>query len=227
MATANLSFPDTSYSSTNKPSVTTLKTDLTTLETTINALDDDNIAAGANIDGDKIENATTAVKGTSSFDEDSFVVISGDVKPEFIGAKAYMSASMLNIVDNTWTECALDTEVYDIGSNFDTGVGDYKFVAPVDGYYEMSGQVNFIGLIADKKYDARIWDGTNVLAFGSAHSSSTSSLAVPLVTVRRHLSANDEVVLNARANSIGGNTVDIEGTVDYNTFLEVRLIAKD
>jgi hypothetical protein len=49
MSTINLSFPDQSYSDSNKPSVTTLKSDLTTIETATNALDNENIASDADI----------------------------------------------------------------------------------------------------------------------------------------------------------------------------------
>lgn len=49
MPQINLSFPDQSYSSTNKPSISTLKADLLLLQNTINALDNDNIVAAAGI----------------------------------------------------------------------------------------------------------------------------------------------------------------------------------
>lgn len=54
MPTVNLSFPDSSYSALNKPSITTLKDDLTALEAAINALTNDNIAAGAGIEYSKL-----------------------------------------------------------------------------------------------------------------------------------------------------------------------------
>ena len=130
MATINLSFPDQSYSDSNLPSVTTLKSDLTAIETAINALDNNNIAVGANIDGDKIEASSATNRGTASFDEDSYTVTAGDVKPQFLGFRAYLSSPTAYNNNDT---IICDFEVTDIGGNYDDSTG--QFTAPVDGYY--------------------------------------------------------------------------------------------
>lgn len=63
MPTVNLSFPDQSYSLSNKPSITTLKSDLTTLQEAINALTDVNIATAAAIQYSKL-NLTNSILNT-------------------------------------------------------------------------------------------------------------------------------------------------------------------
>jgi len=80
MATINLSFPDPSYSATVSPSVVTLKADLTLLETAINALDDNNIAAGAGIQYSKLSLGNSIVNAD-------------------INASAAIAASKLNLTN--------------------------------------------------------------------------------------------------------------------------------
>lgn len=54
MATINLSFPDSTYSAGNLPSIVTLKDDLTIIQNAVNALDNDNISASAAIAASKL-----------------------------------------------------------------------------------------------------------------------------------------------------------------------------
>ena len=49
----------------------------------------------------------------------------------------------------------LDSESYDIGGDFD--VGNYRYTAPVTGYYFVSAQIRFEDVIADKAYDLAIY----------------------------------------------------------------------
>ena len=57
----------------------------------------------------------------------------------FVGARAYLSADQDNISAGgaDWYKIALDTESYDIGSNFDTV--NNRFVVPTTGYYQVNG----------------------------------------------------------------------------------------
>ena len=61
-------------------------------------------------------------------------------------ASAYLSGDQSNITTSTFTKITLDTELYDIGSDFDTA--NNKFVAPVTGYYQVDGSVQMTTLTA-------------------------------------------------------------------------------
>ena len=53
--------------------------------------------------------------------------------------KATVGAAGNNIT-NTPTKVSLDTEVFDVGANFDAAT-NFRFVAPREGYYEFTGQI--------------------------------------------------------------------------------------
>lgn len=63
---------------------------------------------------------------------------------------AYPANNQLNIADTTFTKVILDTEGFDVGSDFDTA--NSRFVAPVSGYYIVTGSVEWVpNTVADGK----------------------------------------------------------------------------
>lgn len=53
---------------------------------------------------------------------------------DFVGARAYLNSTLGTTISGAATKLLLDTESYDVGGNFASN----KFVAPVNGYYQIS-----------------------------------------------------------------------------------------
>ena len=142
------------------------------------------------------------------------------------GAKmrAYLSADQLNIVDTTWTPVEIDTEDYDVGGNFNTGT--YTFIAPVAGYFHISGQVIWLGasVVADRQY----WTGISVNDVIVAAIPAQAAYVGPVgasISTDLLLAVDDEVKLEAYCNT-GVGTVDIDGGAAWQTFLAIHLLSK-
>jgi len=142
-------------------------------------------------------------------------------------ARAYLSSIQLNINHNTHTKVLLNAETYDSGNNFDS-VTNYRFVAPVSGYYVVVGAVYFTGcpttdvicVIAEIYVDgARYTAGTNVAVnnvIGEMAATATDII---------YLAASSYVELYAyNWNSGALNTVDVFGDTDF-TYLSIHLLS--
>jgi len=136
-------------------------------------------------------------------------------------ARAYLSATQEDIVNNTLTSITLNTESYDIGSNFSTV--DNRFDIPVNGYYWVNANVIWTSVVADKRYEAFLRNSTpSTLAYSITHSSHAAVIS-QVVSCLRYFEAGDFIKLAVR-HQAGVNTVDVLGGGDYYTFLEVVLI---
>lgn len=141
------------------------------------------------------------------------------IKPNIkIKARAYLSANQLNLVNNVFTKILLDTESYDIGNNF----ANYKFTAPVDGYYPVAGQVFFTSVVADKSYTSSLYKNGSAIIYSTAHSSLATSVSVAFTDIIS-LVAGDYLELYARS-AAGVDTVDVVGDSQY-TYLAVHLLS--
>jgi len=139
-----------------------------------------------------------------------------------LGARAYLSADQDNLVFGAWTKVLLDTENYDLGSNFASN----KFTVPTggDGTYIVMGSVTFEGteLVADRSYASGIYvNGAQVKQEQSifATPSTVRDFSVPIMDILR-LSATDYVELYAMSYS-GGNLTDIQSGTTL-TFMAIQ-----
>lgn len=85
-------------------------------------IDNDNIKSSANINGSKLADGT----------------VSHEKLDATIAARAYLNSAQ-SINNGAARKVLLDTENFDLGSDFDTA--NSRFVAPVTGYYRITGQV--------------------------------------------------------------------------------------
>jgi len=138
---------------------------------------------------------------------------------------AYLSADQLNLTDNLAVKVLLDTEDYDIGSNFDTA--NNKFVCPVAGYYFISGKCLYKNgtVVADKIWYTRLHKNEVLMDFIILHSSSTEAIIVVCEGIY-HLAKDDYIELYAR-HTAGVNTPDLEGVGAHATHMAIEMIAKD
>jgi hypothetical protein len=136
----------------------------------------------------------------------------------------YLSADQLNLSSGLFTLVTLDTESYDIGSNFNTST--YKFVAPIPGKYQILGEVAWLGatVVADKIYDGAIYKNGAAIGYTNAHSSNTQYLNNSITLVDT-LAINDFIQLYAY-NYAEVNTVDLDGGMASVTRMLVKLVSK-
>jgi len=142
-------------------------------------------------------------------------------------ARAYLSSSQLNINHNTHTKVLLNAETYDSGNNFDS-VTNYRFVAPVSGYYVVVGAVYFIGCPTTDTICvvAEIYvDGTRYAAGTNVAVNNVIGEMAATVTDIIYLAASSYVELYAyNWNSGALNTVDVFGDADF-TYLSIHLLS--
>lgn len=67
---------------------------------------------------------------------------------------AYAS-SAYNWGTNTWAKVALNAELYDTNGNFDTT--NYRYTAPVNGYYFITGMARTSGAVGGNLYGIQLW----------------------------------------------------------------------
>ena len=124
--------------------------------------------------------------------------------------RAYLNASQTNVTDASYTKVLLNAEDFDIGGNFDTT--NSRFVAPVNGYYQINGYVGFTEVIANKRYASVIYvNGASARFASMSNGSDTGNLYISN-SVLAYVAAGQYVELYAWL-SVGANTVDVYGGV--------------
>jgi hypothetical protein len=96
-------------------------------------------------------------------------------------AAAYLNAVQTGVVDATWTKILLETELYDIGGNFDTA--NKRYVAPVTGYYQVNFQayIQNVGSVALTIASSIYVDGAMILQGTQVRSDVTGHLSLTVV----------------------------------------------
>jgi len=135
-------------------------------------------------------------------------------------ARAYLAADQLNLINNTDTNVTLDTETYDPGNTFNTGI--YAYLAPIDGYYQVNAQITYENIIADEQYFCQIAKNGTVVTSAKAQSSSTDSISVVCSDII-YLAATNYIRLVAKA-ICGVDTVDVSGGATV-TFMSVHWLS--
>jgi len=148
---------------------------------------------------------------------------------DFVGAKATLAATQNVVNTDTWTQVNLDTEIYDIGSNFDVAT-TYDFTAPVAGYYLIVGSIRWQTTKDTFKYITAVALNNSLavpLIIGEAQSSVTSGLLIASCTDIRHLDAGDILELWGQHNDGTANPDFFGDGNGAQTYLMVILIARD
>ncbi len=138
-----------------------------------------------------------------------------------VKARAYLAANQADISDDTWTKVTLDTETYDIGNDFDN-VTNYRFAAPVAGYYQVNALLTWTNIVADKQYLVAIYLNGTEVASQHSQSSHTSSIGGSISDVI-YLTAAQYLELYAYTDA-GVGTTDLLGGSTV-TFMSVHLLS--
>jgi hypothetical protein len=137
--------------------------------------------------------------------------------------KAYLSANQLNLTDSTPNKILLNTLDKDLGGNFDTP--NNKFIAPVDGFYHIIGNIEFTATVADKRYITYIYKNGAHIKQAAGQAATTAGCAVT-ASDYFYLKANDEIELYGYPEA-GASTVDVVGTGPQYTTLTVYLVSRE
>lgn len=203
----NLQFPDQTYSSTNKPSSATLKSDLQTVETDFNALE----AAAVTLTGSQTLTNKVLTNPTINFTDKA---ASMNVK-----ARAYAGTNQ-SFSNGIGARVMFDTESYDIGSDFDSAT-NYRFTAPVAGYYLIVVKVGITSPADQTLMQIDIKKNGSDLFRVSSVSSGTNNTSLNGSDIQS-LDANDYIdVFFTQSSGTSKNIMSGTG----NTFLAVHLLS--
>lgn len=147
-----------------------------------------------------------------------------DITPDRIKietkARAYLNTNQLDLVHNTPTKVLLDTENYDIGSDFD--LTNSKFIAPIAGTYLIIGSIFYYSVVADKEYYAMIFKNGAYVATGKTTSPTTHTFNTRVSDIVQ-LAIDDDITLYAN-HKAGVNTIDILKGSDL-TYMAICLLS--
>ena len=135
--------------------------------------------------------------------------------------KAYLGSKQSNISNQTWTQVLLDTENFDIGSNFDVGTSSY--IVPITGYYQIDAAVEWDGddMVADKRFVGAVRSEAIAILASSQQSSSVGWQLTNNMSGTVYLIAGQSVTLWVYQDS-GSNNLDINDKTEK-TYLSIRL----
>jgi len=137
-------------------------------------------------------------------------------------ARAWLDGVQEDIANNTWTKVGLNAETYDPGGHFDHAT-NYRFTAPVAGFYLICYEIRFGSVVADKKYDCRVYkNNADAVSNQAQHSSNTDNLGVSGADVVE-LAAADFIELWGR-HTAGVGTIDF-ASGETTTYMTVHLLS--
>ncbi len=127
---------------------------------------------------------------------------------------AYGAVSTV-IVLNAWSKITINTKEYDTGTNFDA-VTNYRFTAPVAGFYQFFGAYQVTAGGAGETYDISFYKNNNILKEGTkVFSSAAGTLNLIVSPPPFQLAANDYIELFGFNGTAGGKTVSAGQNVTY------------
>lgn len=171
-----------------------------------------------NSDSDKWKLAQGTALGTN----DTITAFTGGqvLKPRQPAFFAYTTANILNVTgDSTVYQVVYDSELFDVGSNFNTATG--VFTAPVTGIYALTYSVWCLGLSASYTigvmYAQRTGSATSLFWGKSQSFASVRDTNIPPSAIFDgsnivQLTANDQVSIQLRLNG-GTKTIIVAGEV--------------
>jgi hypothetical protein len=134
-----------------------------------------------------------------------------------VSFRAYRGATQ-SMSNATWTKVSLNTENYDYGGNFNTGLN--RFVAPYDGIYHFSGLVG-IDTVTSGYLIAALYKNGTAVARGARIYQSNAYIEAP-VSSDLSLAAGDYVELYGYHNDGATRTIQSGSIYNYLSGHEIR-----
>jgi len=149
-------------------------------------------------------------------------VFTGNTSIKNAKARAYLGTRQSDITSDSWVKVNIDTESYDIGNNFDTA--NKKYVAPINGYYLISGSVTYMGsqIPADRRFIIGIYKNAGLIISAQNQSSCQRELSIHITDVI-YLAKDDYIELYTYADTDGANIQDIAEGTAY-TWITINLL---
>jgi hypothetical protein len=132
---------------------------------------------------------------------------------------AYLAVQQDNLTSGVSTDVDLDTETFDIGSNFASST----YTAQETGIHLVMGQVAFDNIVTDKRYSAGITVNGSLVKQSTAHASHVNRISAPIQGLL-NLTAGDTVTLQAFTDA-GVNTVDVADSSSI-TYMDIVFLNK-
>lgn len=197
--------------------------DITASATDINQID--GVTVGGTTSGDivTIDGTQTLTNKTIDGDNNTLQDINPESMKQSCGCHVRVTSNQ-TINHSTITLVTFDNELYDIGGDFTNTATNYKFTAPVAGYYLVAAQLNYVEAGAGSlitPYIRLYKNGSLYQHAIGADDANSDAVSVPLVTVI-YLAASDYLQIYARHFS--GNNVVIEASGA--SFFTVTLLSK-
>lgn len=211
----SLDYKVTNASSSNPGHKHTLANGATDVSATADEINQlDGVEVGGTASGDVV-----TIDGNQDLTDKSITFVDSTISTN-VKCRVYLGTAQENITDATNTKVLLDTENFDVGSDFDTS--NNRFVAPVTGYYLICGSLGFGNVVADEGYQALVYVDETEVAYSLLSTGSSDNIRIPYSTIE-YVESGQYIELYARAN-VGVNTVDVlAGT--QSTFMAIHLLS--
>lgn len=144
--------------------------------------------------------------------------------PTLSRSSAYLSSTAANVIgnDGTFYTIVFDTELYDVGGNYNASTGE--FTAPFAGLYEVKAAVGFNQITGADYIRARI--KTTDQNFDT-YKEVPGSFDRDIITLAQDvvLDASDTIIIQAACSGLGGDTADVIGSdPTVSSFFTVRRV---
>lgn len=133
---------------------------------------------------------------------------------------AYNSASDLNVTgNNTAHTCIFDTEVSDVGSNYNNTTG--VFTAPAPGGYAVAGSIVVIQSLAAATHIVNIVASNRTTQCGNIQGLSSTVAVVNFAAGAIDMDTGDTFTVTITVNGVGADTADFFGTTDPRSHISI------
>jgi len=137
--------------------------------------------------------------------------------------RAYVASAQNNLALNSYVKMVMDGESYDIGGNFDA-VTDFRFVAPVAGFYAFTAGILLTSGGAGHLYNLALYKNGSVETLTQAAMNSDGDNIGLVISDIMRLAANDYIEVYVR--SVNNSTTDIT-TGATNSYFAGHIISTD
>ena len=150
----------------------------------------------------------------NTYISDNLTALRSDIRNN-TAARAKRSANQA-IGTGSWTKVQLNSETFDVGSNFDNAT-NYRFTAPITGYYQVNALTQWANPAGSDFY-TKIYKNGSGVATAASHNITANTITQSLSDVVQ-LNAAEYVELYVYQGSGGNKSINNE------TYMSVALVS--